>query len=344
MANDHGNTEPMRLAGIELVAPSFEARHGSAGDGWHGDGEAGDGWAGSGSDVINGTPLTPEERAQKNRDEDAPAPVNRRHIPPAVLENMRKQVADFADFAHLTRLESPTAVLALGSGGGITAAVVETIAEKLFGTEAVAGLGASKRELTDSLLLALVAPGEPDELTEAQRGAFISVRGRLALDVSMAEFGVEPKVWPVSLDAAPGRQLAAADGQALSAADGHAAGPCAALIVGGAATIARERPYLTLDALMAYARRVVYEYQSPNGERPAAGGGLVAARNLEVVVLLEEALGGGLWIDVDRTTGRAAAALAIGLPESQAALRFTHVDKLRAPELRTQLPAGTATA
>jgi len=89
---------------------------------------------------------------------------------------------------------------------------------------------------------------------------------------------------------------------------------------------------------------VVYEYQSPNGERPAAGGGLVAARNLEVVVLLEEALGGGLWIDVDRTTGRAAAALAIGLPESQAALRFTHVDKLRAPELRTQLPAGTATA
>ena len=70
----------------------------------------------------------------------------------------------------------------------------------------------------------------------------------------------------------------------------------------------------------------------------------MAARNLEIVVLLDESLGGGLWIDVDRTTGGAAAALAIGLPEPTVGLRFTHVGKLRAPALRTQLPSGTATA
>ena len=321
------------MGGIEVVAPSYDVR-----DSW-----AGNGFAGAESDVINGRPIGPADGAAPA---DQPPVADRSHVPPGVLESMRQQVADFADFAHRTRIapDSADALQSLGGGGGITAEVVDVIAEEVFGTEAVAGLGASKRELTDSLLLALVAPRAPDELTEAQRGAFISVRGRLALDVSMAEFGVDPKVWTVSQDAAPRRQLAATDGQAPAASDGHSAGPCAVLIVGGAATIARERPYLTLDALMAYARRVVYKHKSLDGERPAAAGGLVAARNLEIVVLLDESLGGGLWIDVDRTTGGAAAALAIGLPEPTAGLRFTHVGKLRAPALRTQLPSGTATA
>jgi hypothetical protein len=50
-----------------------------------------------------------------------------------------------------------------------------------------------------------------------------------------------------------------------------------------------------------------------------------AARSLEIVVLLEKALGGGLWIDIDPATSLPAAALAITLPAPPARILFTHV-------------------
>jgi len=52
-----------------------------------------------------------------------------------------------------------------------------------------------------------------------------------------------------------------------------------------------------------------------------------AARNLEIVVLLDPSLGGGVWVDVDPDTGLPVAALAIGLPNlaQLAGVRVTHL-------------------
>jgi len=338
MTTEDRRTEPLRLGGIEFRDRSSVPGNGSA--------AAGRGRNGSdsgGMDVRNGMVVSEEEAQHDHAGEAAPAVVDRSHVPPGVLENMRKQIADFADFAHRTRIapKSADALLALGSGGGITAAVVEQMASKLFGDEAVAALGADQRTLTDSLLLSLVAPGEPDELTERQLQSFVSWRGRLALDVSAAPIEDEPETIVVRLDGHPERQLPAGDGQLSKASDGALTTACAAVIIGSAAHIAGERPYLSLDALMAYARSKVYRSEGPAGAPPTQRSGLQAARNLEIVLLLDRWLEGGLWIDVDRTNGRAAAALAIGL--SPAGARFTHIPELRIPRLRT-LSEDVATA
>jgi hypothetical protein len=92
---------------------------------------------------------------------------------------------------------------------------------------------------------------------------------------------------------------------------------------------------------MTYARSKVYRLGGPAGAPPTLGAGLQAARNLEIVVLLDRWLEGGLWIDVNRANGSAAAALAIGLSPTGA--RFTHIPELRVPELRSPA-ADSATA
>jgi hypothetical protein len=334
MTSDHRNTEPMRMGGIEVVAPSYDVR----------DGSAGNGSARGDLPVINGTAVSGEDKAASDRaGESEPAVVDRSHVPPGVLASMRKQVGDFADFAHRSRVavNPADALHALGYGGGITARAVETIGDVLERTNALAGLGADKRARTDSLLLSLVAPEEPHELTERQRQSFVSWRGRLALDVSMAPMEGEPTTTVVRLGDNPERQLPADDGQVSTASDTDLTAPCAAVIIGSAAHIAGDRPYLSLDNLMTYARSKVYRLGGPAGAPASRTAGLQAARNLEIVVLLDRWLEGGLWIDVDRANGRAAAALAIGL--SPTGIRFTHVPPLRIPKLRT-LDPDVATA
>jgi hypothetical protein len=334
MTNDHAGSEPEDRAGLEIASPSLGARASSAGNG-----RAGNGPEYGNPDVLSGTTVSGEKATSHHAGETEPTVVDRSHVPPGVLESMRKQVADFADFAHRSRIAPPDSaepLQALGCNGGITATVVERMAAVLFEKDAVPGLGADQRTQTDSLLLSLVAPEKPAELTERQRELFVSWRGRLALDVSMAVIGRKPVTTVVRLDDHPDRQLPAGDGQVSGASDRDHTTGCAALIVGSAAYIAGDRPYLSLDALMAYARSEVYR---PSG--PAGAADLQAARNLEIIVLLDRSLGGGLWIDVDRANGRAAAALAIGLSPTRA--RFTHMPELRIPELRT-LAAGIATA
>jgi len=319
----------MRMGGIEVVSPSYDVRNGSAGNG----SAVGD------LPVIDGTAVSGEEKAASDRSgESGPAVVDRSHVPPGVLASMRKQVGDFADFAHRSRvaLDPADALHALGYGGGITAKVVNTIADVLDGTNALAGLGADKRTQTDSLLLSLVAPEEPADLTERQRQAFVSWRGRLALDVSLAPMEGEPTTTVVGLGDQPERQLPAGAGQVSTESDVDLTGPCAAVIVGSSAFIADDRPYLSLDNLMTYARTTVYRLGGPAGAPKSRTAGLLAARNLEIVVLLDRWLDGGLWIDVDRASGRAAAALAIVL--SPTGIRFAHVPPLRVPELRTLEP------
>lgn len=328
----------MWLGGLEFRNRSAGGR-GSARDG-----SARNGSAGERSEVIDGTAVSGEEKAASDRAEKAePAVADRSHVLPGVLASMRKQVADFAEFAHRTRItpNSADALQALGSGGGITAVVVERMAAELFGRNAAPVLGADQRTQTDSLLLSLVAPGEPAELTERQRQSFVSWRGRLALDVSMAPVEAEPTTTVVRLGDHPARQLPPGDGQESTASDEDLAAGCAAVIVGSAAYIAGERPYLSLDRLMTYAHAKVYRSGSQAGSPSTQTAGLRAARNLEIVVLLDRWLHGGLWVDIDRANGRAAAALAIGLSPTGA--RFTHIPSLRVPRLRT-LPEEIATA
>lgn len=306
MTNNRRHTEPMRLGGIEVVSPSLDRRNGSAGN----DAEGGE------PDVLSGPATKAEERVVSDAPEEAePAVPDRSHVPPGVLQDLRRQVADFADFAHRGRVKLPD-LAALGSGGGITARVARIVAEEAIRVRLAPALGMDEQALCDSLMLALVAPGDPIELTESQQEAFRHSRGQLMLDVSAAEAGALP---PVTRLVAP-------------PADGGDPPPPAAVVIVGAGAIA-ERPFLGLDSMLSHARREVFRNVSPARHAQTAGHAMRAARSLEIVVLLEKSLGGGLWIDVNPATSHPAAALAITLPAPPARIRFTHVPLL---------PSGTA--
>jgi hypothetical protein len=314
MTNDRRRGGPMRLGGIEVVSPSFAGGERSATNG----AEDGD------SDVLSGPATKGEEKVVSDAPEEAePAVPDRSHVPPGVLADLRQQVADFADFAHRGRVKLPD-LAALGSGGGITAQVVRTIAAEAIHAKLVPALGTDEQALCDLLMLALVAPGDPTELTPRQHESFRHSRGQLMLDVSAAEVGsgrattrlVTPPVQP------------AADG-------GDPLAPAATVIVGAAAIA--ERPFLSLDSVLSHARRAVFREVSPARQAQTAGHGMRAARSLEIVVLLEKSLGGGLWIDIDPATSLPAAALAITLPTPPARIRFTHVPLPRPDEARMLL-------
>jgi hypothetical protein len=242
-------------------------------------------------------------------------------------ESIREQVADFADFAHRERSKLPDELTALGSGGGITAEVVRQVAAEVIRANLAPWLGADEQALTDSLMLSLVAPSDMVELSDSQRASFVLTRGQLMIDVSTAELGREQPV--IRLVAPPAQQapgaMTADGGVAAAATAGGSASPLpAAAVFVGAAAVAK-RPYVSLARLMTKARRVIFEQVSSAGDAQNAGSGLEAASNLEIVVLLEKALGGGLWIDVNPKTRLPAAALAIDFRRPQERGRFTHV-------------------
>jgi hypothetical protein len=311
----------MRLGGIEVVSPSLDRDNGSAGNYPEGgDSDALSGPATKGEEkVVNDTPAVAE-----------PAVPDRTHVPPGVLQDLREQVADFADFAHRGRVNLPD-LAALGSGGGITAQVVRTIAAETIRAQLVPALAVDEQALCDLLMLALVAPSDPVELTENQYESFRLSRGQLMLDVSAAEVGPEH---PVTRLVAP--PVHALPEQAAAGA-GDSPLPAAAVIVGAEAIA--ERPFLSLESVLSHARRAVFRQVSPARRAQTAGHGMRAARSLEIVVLLEKSLGGGLWIDIDPATSLPAAALAIALPAPPARIRFTHLP-LPSPGEASMLLAG----
>lgn len=297
----------MRLGGIEVVSPSLDRSNGPAGN----DGESGD------SDPLSGSATNEEGKVVGDIPEDAqPAVPDRSHVPPGVLQDLREQVADFADFAHRGRVNLPD-LAALGSGGGITANVVRTIATEAIRAQLVPALGVDEQALCDLLMLALVAPSDPIELTESQKESFRLSRGQLMLDVSAAEVGL---LRPVTRLVAPPVQQ---QPEPAAVGSGDYPPPAAAVIVGAGAIA--ERPFLSLESLLSHARRAVFRQVSPARQAQTAGNGMRAARRLEIVVLLEKSLGGGLWIDIDPATSRPAAALAFTLPAPPARIRFTHL-------------------
>jgi hypothetical protein len=352
MTNDHAPTEPPAWGGLEVASPSLGPRGGSAENGQHGKGSDGGGMAGNsrggngsgssrsagngrggngpGGGHSAGTGAAGGGSAGNGSGGGGsvpPAPAERGYPDPDVLEKIREQVADFADFTHRGRAKLPDQLRALGSGGGITAQVVRTIAAEVIRAKLAPWLGTDEQTLSESLMLSLVAPGNPVELTENQRASFVVTRGQLMIDVSTAEVGGEEPVTVLVALPAP-------------AGGGDSPPPAAAVIV-GAATVAN-RPYVSLDRLMTHARRAIFEKVSSAGDAQNTGGGLRAARKLEIVVLLEPALGGGLWIDVNPATSLPEAALAIALREPPDRILFTHV---LLPETAQQgmLAAGRAT-
>ena len=297
----------MRLGGIEVVSPSLDNGNGSAGNDADSDK----------SDVLDGPVAKGEEKAvSETSGEVEPAVPDRSHVPAEVWQDLRQQLADFADFAHRGRVNLPD-LAALGSGGGITAQVVRTIAAEVIKAQFVPALGTDKQALCDLMMPALVAPRDPLELTDGQHELFRLSRGQLMLDVSAAEVGQgHPVTRLVAPPVQPRPERTAADG-------GDPPAPAAAVIVGAAAIA--ERPFLSLDSVLSHARLAVFRQVSPARQARTAGSGMRAARSLEIVVLLEKALGGGLWIDIDPATSLPAAALAITLPAPPARILFTHV-------------------
>jgi hypothetical protein len=93
--------------------------------------------------------------------------------------------------------------------------------------------------------------------------------------------------------------------------------------------------------VLSHARRAVFRKVSPARQAQTAASGMLAARTLEIVVLVDASLGGGLWIDINPATSRPAAALAITLPAPPARIRFTHVP-LPQPDEAEMLLAGGA--
>jgi len=102
--------------------------------------------------------------------------------------------------------------------------------------------------------------------------------------------------------------------------DGEPPARYAAVICGSAAAIAGGRPFLGMDALTTYARRAAFR-AGGLADPHAARRSMRAAHRIEVVVLLDVSLGGGVWVDVDPKTGRPAATLSIDL--KQAGFQFT---------------------
>jgi hypothetical protein len=101
--------------------------------------------------------------------------------------------------------------------------------------------------------------------------------------------------------------------------------PVAVVILGSALLIAAGRRVLEADTLVRFAREVILR-EIHNGSPASAVLAMRLASALEIVVLLDVALNGGIWIDVNPGTGEPAATLLIdgfpGLPDGT--MRFLH--------------------
>jgi hypothetical protein len=309
---------------------------------------------GNGS-VIEGEVVTDDQRAARElAQKREQAVAERLPLPPTFRQELRMQLADFAERAHQSRLK-PGGPEMLGSGGGITEAVVQAMAEVLP-AQNLTGPAGSEEDRADLLLGALAAT-DPKQVAEAGHVSFITLRGRLMLDVSTAPIdGEAPTTRFVRLPnraEPPGHSAAGQNGAGQNGAGQNGAGQngagqngagqngagqngadqetarsrddrerparYAAVICGPAAVIAEGRPFLGMDALTTYARRQAFSSDdaSPEGARSR----MRAAHGIEIVVLLDPSLDGGVWVDVDPATGLPAAAMSIAV--RSAGFRFT---------------------
>jgi hypothetical protein len=195
------------------------------------------------------------------------------------------------------------------------------------------GPAGSQEDRTDLLLGALVDT-DPKQVTEAGHVSFVTLRGRLMLDVSTAAIDGESLTIDfvrLSSRSEPADRYASDQGTgergetgpdaAGAHGDGELPARYAAVICGPAAVIAGGRPFLGMDALMTYARREAFRHFNDDSDPQTARNGMRAAHRIEIVVLLDPSLDGGVWVDVDPVTGSPAAAMSITV--KRAGFRFT---------------------
>jgi hypothetical protein len=282
--------------------------------------------------VIHGEVVTDDQRAARElASQQEQAAAERLPLPSTFRQELRLQLADFAERAHQKRLD-PAGPELLGSGGGITERVVQAMA-RMISAQNLPGPAGSQDDRMDLLLGALVET-DPKQVTEAGHVSFVTLRGRLMLDVSTAAIDGES----LTIDfvrlpshSEPGGRDATdqsegdLDGTGDDAAgfedDGDLSARYAAVICGPAAVIAGGRPFLGMDVLMTYARREAFRRFNDDSDPQAVRNGMRAAHSIEIVVLLDPSLDGGVWVDVDPATGCPAAAMSITV--KRAGFRFT---------------------
>jgi hypothetical protein len=291
--------------------------------------------------VIHGEVVTGDQRAARElAHEKEQAAAERLPLSPTFRQELRLQLADFAERAHQKRLD-PVGPELLGSGGGITEQVVQAMA-KAISAQNLPGPAGTHEDRMDLLLGALAAT-DPKQVDDAGHVSFLTLRGRLMLDVSTAALDGEPLsidfVRLPSRSEAPGQgapddgaagQDAAGHEPATSQADGELPARYAAVVCGPTAVIAGGRPFLGMDALTTYARREAFrrfnddvDPRAARNEPRAARNGMRAAHSIEIVVLLDPSLDGGVWVDVDPATGCPAAAMSIAV--KRGGFRFTRL-------------------
>jgi hypothetical protein len=322
--------------------------------------------------TVQGVALGKDEHAaQEAAGQQAEAASEHLPLTDRFRQELRLQLADFAERAHQKRL-NPDGAEMLGQGGGITDIVVRAMGEEIEAHQLPSPVD-NQKDRTLLLFGALAAAGRQPKKAHA---SFVTLRGLLMLDVSGVTAGDEPPSIrfvrlpdrPVARDqgaagqdeagrqsrdqATAEQQAAEKDAADQDAADQAGAGQAAAgqgaadlatadrdpgdnttaehdatrsahddetatryaaVICGPAAFIAKQRPLLSMDALLTYARRRAFVDSGDAADPQAARRGMRVAHGIEIVVLMDPSLGGGVWVDVDPVTGRAAAAMGIEL-------------------------------
>jgi hypothetical protein len=294
--------------------------------------------------VLQGEVVTDDELAARelaNQKEQAAG--ERLPLSPTFRQELRMQLADFAERAHQKRL-NPACPELLGCGGGITEQVVHAMANAITAQNLPSPAG-SHEDHTDLLLGALAAT-DPKQVADPGHVSFVTLRGRLMLDVSTA--AIDGESLSVDFVRLPGRsETVGQDGASPEVADSPTADPptadhgtagpdatatpgggdrrarYAAVICGPAAAIAGGRPFLGMDALTTYARREAFRRFASDTDPHAARNGMHAAHSIEIVVLLDPSLDGGVWVDIDPATGSPAAVMSIAV--KPAGFRFTRL-------------------
>jgi hypothetical protein len=283
--------------------------------------------------VLEGEVLTEEEAAATRLKLRAERAVpDQRRLSPAALPAARRQMAGIVESEHRGRVPSLDDDIDAEAREYVTAALVRAMAF-IIRTHIMPGVAISQDQMTDVLLKTLAEPRVLVDPADIRLKLPIAIsEDVVSIDVSTGGGGEHPKTLLVHVgdgpeDWQPEQPEVEPEGPAdfgspngsnptASAADQEAAAPSApetaAVIWGSAAEIANGSRYLSLDALMSYARDQIFAQIYANTAHSAAGG-MRAVRDLEVIVLLDPKLGGGLWIDVDPDTGCPAATLAIEL-------------------------------
>jgi hypothetical protein len=297
------------------------------------------------SELQRALPTEPEYRRAAARDEDyireAPFSFDAGEFRPApelteaeqheaeqqARERLWRDLAAVVDFEHLERIPSLAGTRAWGTAQPIASAVAWQVAGfvvRYYGSYSYEEQLAIGVAIVQALVRASVAPAA------ASAEPSMAGIGASALRLDMRDprqgAGVEPVVQLVL----SGATMPAGDGNetgappADRAKDETARPACAVVIFGCPRQLVNADGSITLEQLADFARQWARD-ESRSTMAP------------EIVVLVDPALGGGIWVDIDPSTGRVVTAFRLALPPSGADL--LPLGGITAAKLRV-LPTG----